>query len=174
MTDKIPDIARDKLAAFRRMAVAVIDDMHEAAGDLANRHEHQVDLLKTRVAELEAQIERATADLCRFTGADTHDLAAAVEVAAMKLQALPAPQFFDGPAKAPLPMENGPFVVTIKTPHGLRWLVDDGGDPVWGPSLDAAVRYLTRGAADSIRPRRSSVVTLADALELIEAEQVKP
>jgi hypothetical protein len=249
----IPDIDTDRLAGFKKMAHAVVDDLVEAASDMASRHTHQVDLLKARVVEQDETIEKqraavtalrgqmndAAAALGEAIGADVSTLAQAVPAVVAKLQAMPAPQFFgltvadlaevlkeesagehdaavaaclehdDGdiavvdtvrnlcsevrrlrleldvataPKKArrvavvaDLPVEAGPFVVTMKTPHGRRFLIsDEGGVSLaeWSFDLEVADLFPTRARAEAVKPRRSAVVTLADAHELIEAEKV--
>lgn len=70
----LPNIDRDRLNGFRRMANNVLDDMLEAALDAAGRHEHQVDLLKARVAEQ----DQDAADVASHMGAMNKALGAAL------------------------------------------------------------------------------------------------
>jgi len=108
MTSTIPNIDTDRLNGFKKMAHAVVDDLVEAASDMASRHTHQVDMLKARVVEQDETIERqravvrvlhgqmndAAAALGEAIGADVATLAQAVPAVVAKLQAMPAPQFF--------------------------------------------------------------------------------
>lgn len=285
MTSTLPDISRDKLDGFKKMALAVIDDMHEAAVDMASRHDHMVDLLKARVEEQDATIQKQRAAvrgvhdeaheacdaIAAATGIEQGSLPLAIENAvgliatlrhrideaqkqmsaiaaehspgldltfadlrelladeaagednAAVLQAL---VFDDVPSRteninvidsirelchavryltlaseqqlainaelqakvekrgaarsagaaqlAAIPMEQGPFVITMKVPQGRRfWGPSVQGEAGWVSDLAGAFQYAGRVLAESVKPRRSAVVTLADARELIEAEKV--
>ncbi len=269
----LPDISRDKLDGFRKMALAVIDDMHEAAVDMASRHEHPVDLLKARVEEQDATIEKQRAAvralhdeaheacdaIAAVTGIEQDSLPLAVEnvvslVGNLRhridevqkqldaIAAEAAPQFLgltvgdlaevlkeeatgesnhavfnclvieeDGDvcvvdsiremccqlrflddtvmnlaptpatkkrgagaaALAEVPPQKGPFVVTMKLPQGRRfWGPSVQGEAGWVSDLAGAFQYAGRVLAESVKPRRSAVVSLDDARELIEAEKV--
>ena len=79
MTDKndLPDIDRDRLEGFRKMGHDVVDDLVEAAVSLANRHEHLVDGLRERNAELEHRL----AEVQKQLEANVEDAAAPPELA---------------------------------------------------------------------------------------------
>lgn len=95
--EALPDIDADRINGFRTMAVAVVDDMLEAATDMASRHVHQLDGLKAEVERLEAENHRLTwtvvrglhdtaAEACaileKATGNDIHDVVEAAKNAA--------------------------------------------------------------------------------------------
>lgn len=244
----LPDISRDKLDGFRKMALAVIDDMHEAAVDMAGRHDHMVDLLKARVEEQDEQLAALVNQQVQWTrqlGAaigeehttlracveSTVDLIATlrhrIDEAQKQMSAIAAdrglvdvdvfrgddgvivveigcndpvritladgthlhgpvrvtPEFVEttkqemlrsiseplpGAARlAAVPPQQGPFVITMKVPQGRRFWGDG-----WVSDLARAYQYPDKDVVERCKPRRSDVVSVADARELIEAEKV--
>lgn len=187
----LPDIDRDRLEGFRKMAHAVIDDAVEAGITLAARNERTIVALEQQVAADHEAEAAAVLELNHATGGSALNLTAAVEDAveliatlrhrideAQKQMSAIAAEAIAAEAGAAqlaaIPVEQGPFIITMKVPQGRRfWAtwpsVEAGG---WQVNVDAATTYPTRALAEAAKPRRSAVVTLADARELIEAEKV--
>ena len=241
----LPDISRDKLDGFKKMALAVIDDMHEAAVDMASRHDHMVDLLKARVEEQDGAIQKQRAAvramhdeaheacdaIAAVTGIEQDSLPLAVEnivglvgnlrhridemqkqMSAIAAEALLEDHPFSSSAGAvqpehlpgcravtglvnrdfcmlckgreaarsagaaqlaEVPPQKGPFVVTMKVPGARRfWGPGAQGEAVWVSDLAGAYQFADVATAERRKPRRSAVVSLDDARELIEAEKV--